>query len=153
MAVPEVDGIALGMGLEEVFEPVAVEVHPAQPGILALGIPHGKPLGKLEVRRPAIGFLKEGLAGLVDQGLRHPIAVEIDGLGRHARNARGKEAQQTDHTGHVPGSPLKHPGSGPAHFPNRSRTLRVMRSTIGSRPRSPCDQSVEPQVNTVPPRV
>ena len=34
---------------------------------------------------------------------------------------------------------------------SRSRTLRVTRATVGS-PLSPCDQSVVPAVNTVPPR-
>ena len=40
-----------------------------------------------------------------------------------------------------------------AHFDNRSRMFLVMRSTVASPPRSPCAQSVLPQVNTVPPRV
>ncbi len=40
-----------------------------------------------------------------------------------------------------------------AHFERRSRTFRVIRSTIGSPPRSPCAQSVVPTVTTVPPRV
>lgn len=39
------------------------------------------------------------------------------------------------------------------HFPRRSRILRVMRSTVGSPPRSPCAQSVLAEVKTVPPCV
>jgi ABC-type transport system involved in multi-copper enzyme maturation permease subunit len=36
---------------------------------------------------------------------------------------------------------------------SRSSTFRVIRSIVGSPPRSPCDQSVVPTVTTVPPRV
>jgi len=43
------------------------------------------------------------------------------------------------------------PAVRPAHFPNRSNTLRVIWITLGSPPRRPCDQSVLPQVKTVPP--
>lgn len=42
---------------------------------------------------------------------------------------------------------------GDHHFANRSITFLVIRSTTGSPPRSPCAQSVLPQVNTVPRRV
>ena len=150
------DGVALRIGLDEVFKPVAVEVHPTQPGILALGIEHGKTLGQLEVDRLAIRFLQEGLAGLMDQRLRHTIVIEINGVGRQARVTDHEERQhtgRTNPTNGTNGAASHRPKSGQAHFPRRSRMLRVMRSTIGSRPRSPCDQSVEPQVNTVPPRV
>ena len=37
------------------------------------------------------------------------------------------------------------------HFRKRSSTFFVIRSTAGSFPRSPCAQSVEPAVTTVPP--
>ena len=147
------DRVALRMGLNEVCKPVAVEVYPTQPGILALGIEHGNSLGKLKVDRLALGFLQDGFAGLMDQRLRHTIVIEINGVGRQARHTHRDEGQQTGRTGHPSGAPSNGPKSGQAHFPSRSRTLRVMRSTIGSRPRSPWDQSVEPQVNTVPPRV
>ena len=87
------NGVALRMGLNEVCKPVAVEVHPTQPGILALGIEYGNPLGQLEVDRLAIRFLQEGLAGLMDQRLRHPIVVKIDGVCRQARHTHRDDGQ------------------------------------------------------------
>ena len=35
MAIPEVDGVPLGIGLQQVVEPVAIQVDPPQPGIPA----------------------------------------------------------------------------------------------------------------------
>jgi len=81
--------------------------------------------------------IEDGFAGLMDQRLRHTIVIEINGVGRQARHTHRDEGQQTGRTDHPSGAPSNGPKSEQAHFPSRSRTLRVMRSTIGSRPRSP----------------
>ena len=103
------DGVALRIGLDQVFEAVAVEVHPTQPGILASGIDHGKSLGQLEVRRLAIGFLQEGLARLMDQRLRHTIVIEINGVGRHAVITHREERQHSRRTNPTNGAPSQGP--------------------------------------------